>query len=349
MKKNILFTFDYELFLGEKSGSVQKCMTDPTEKIISLLNRFHVKGIFFVDTSYLIRLREIENESAKNDVHKIFRQLQQFVMDDHYIFPHIHPHWLDAVYDEKLNQWNLSNLSKYRFHAIQNSEREFLFSESMKILKEIISPVKPDYKINSYRAGGWAIQPFDDFKRFFEKFGIENDFSVLPGFVKETTAQFFDFRKAPKKYIYRFENDVVRENLNGKYSEFSISSIDFSDLKTIFNRIFLKLNSRSASHKIFGDGTSIQPEMSGKYSSFTHNRNFGKEMVAIENMNTVKLPLYISFVRKNAYMQFISHPKMLTPHNLSTFEKFLRKVFTEYDTETDFRKMNPVRYDFSYL
>ena len=40
-------------------------------------------------------------------------------------------------------------------------------------------------------------------------------------------------------------------------------------------------------------------------------------------------------------MQFISHPKMLSPHSLDTFRRFLRRVHAEYEVETDFRKALP--------
>ena len=58
MKKHLLFTFDYELFLGLRTGIVQECMIDPTEKLISLFEDFNVKAVFFVDTTCLIRLKE---------------------------------------------------------------------------------------------------------------------------------------------------------------------------------------------------------------------------------------------------------------------------------------------------
>ena len=51
-KKLLLFTFDYELFLGDKSGSVQDCLITPTDHLISLLNKYEFKAYFFVDTVY---------------------------------------------------------------------------------------------------------------------------------------------------------------------------------------------------------------------------------------------------------------------------------------------------------
>ena len=212
-QKFLLNTFDYELFLGERSGTVENCLIIPTEKILRLLNKNHITGVFFIDTTYLIRLKDTADKfmPAKNDYNKIVLQIRTMIKSGHYVFPHIHPHWLDAVYNEIENQWDLSNISKYRFHNISIQERELLFETSLNILHEIIHESKPDYKIDSYRAGGWTIQPFEDYKPFFLQYNIKFDFSVLPGFSEITTAQHFDFRKIPGKNIYRFENDIINE------------------------------------------------------------------------------------------------------------------------------------------
>lgn len=47
-EKQILFTFDYELFLGSKSGSVKNCMLEPTKNVVAILNKNNVKGIFLL-------------------------------------------------------------------------------------------------------------------------------------------------------------------------------------------------------------------------------------------------------------------------------------------------------------
>ena len=52
MKKNILLTFDYELFLGSRSGTVDNCLIIPTSKILEVLKRHGAKAVFFIDTSY---------------------------------------------------------------------------------------------------------------------------------------------------------------------------------------------------------------------------------------------------------------------------------------------------------
>ncbi|MBL0049220.1 MAG: hypothetical protein IPP32_14130 [Bacteroidetes bacterium] len=57
----------------------------------------------------------------------------------------------------------MSNIAKYRFHAISEAERTSLFDQSINILEAIIQPIQPNYALDGYRAGGWCIQPFSDF------------------------------------------------------------------------------------------------------------------------------------------------------------------------------------------
>ncbi len=54
-KRNLLITFDYELFLGSRSGRPEGCVLQPTELLEKVLTPFKAKGVFFVDTTYLLK------------------------------------------------------------------------------------------------------------------------------------------------------------------------------------------------------------------------------------------------------------------------------------------------------
>ncbi|MEO8762224.1 MAG: hypothetical protein ABI388_11860, partial [Bacteroidia bacterium] len=171
--KHLLLTFDYELFLGSKSGSTKNCILLPTSKILEILETYQIKNaIFFVDTTYLLRLKEIDNKEAQLDFKKISEQLIEMKNNGHYIFPHLHPHWLDAKYIEKDNHWDLSDTKKYSFSSLSAEEKSQIFTDSIKLLTEIVGP----QEVLGYRAGGWCIQPFSDFELYFKKHNIQYDF-----------------------------------------------------------------------------------------------------------------------------------------------------------------------------
>lgn len=345
MKKQLLITFDYELYLGNRSGIVEECMIEPTNRILEVLKKHSVSSIFFVDTTYLIRLKELSavNEKCRTDFEKIALQLNKLIRNGHYVFPHIHPHWLDASYDNQLNQWQLNNTKKYRFYCISDSEKEYLFTESVSILKIILKKEFPEYQINGFRAGGWCIQPFQAYKPFFEKHKILYEFSVLGGFYQFTEAQHFDFSDAPEKPIYRFSNDVCKEDPVGNFTEFNISSLKISPYLNFINKIWTKLLVRLLNDHTFLKG---QGQQSVNKDGSTPKKSVGIELgnpeyerLAIELMTAVKLPLYLRFIKDETYMHLISHPKMITRHNLKVFDKFLEKVLEKYSVETDFHNM----------
>lgn len=332
--RKLLFTFDYELFLGKRSGTVNNCCLDPVNQLLKIFERHEIKNcIFFIDTTYLVKLSENVNNLAKNDYNLIVEQLKYIVRSGHYIFPHIHPHWLDAKYLKDLNQWDLSYSRKYRFDNIEEKEQEFLFAKSVELLSEISSSVKSNYKIDSYRAGGWCIQPFSSFKKFFDKFDISNDFSVLSSKSNNSKNQWYDFTECPSEKIYLFEDDIVKINEKGNYKEFTISVIPVSSFNSFINKIYLKFAWKMG-FKCFGDGIG-----SSDAGSINNVKDNNTEMVSLELLTPVRLFLYKTFLRKNEYMHFISHPKMLTTANLKCFENFLSFAKLNYQFETDYKNM----------
>ena len=339
-QRSILFTFDYELFLGSRSGSVSKCLIEPTGLLLDLFEKYKIKGsIFFVDTTYLLRLKSEPNTAAKADYVKIVDQLKLICEKGHFIFPHIHPHWADAKYVEGANYWSLTDFSKYRFHHVFPELREELFSQSVNLLKEIVDTCSVKFPVNAYRAGGWSLQPFEDFKPSFEKHHISHEFSVVPGFKNLSDAQYFDFSECPDKVIYKFDSDPTKEAENGVYTEYTISTIEISKKLYWRNKVWLKYLWKTGQRSM-GDGVSLvikDKELSKGRKEMLGSAN--REMISIELLNLMKLREYKIFLEKNSYMHFISHPKMISLHNLKTFERFLKYAISKYILMTDFNQL----------
>lgn len=341
LSKKILFTFDYELFLGVNSGTVNNCLIKPTEKIMELFDIYKIEhAIFFVDTTYLLRLKEMKSPICIKDYEAIISQLIQLVDKGHYIFPHIHPHWLDAIYDPTTNQWSLNNYTKYRFHAISPEQRESLFEDSIALLRKIVCKSKKKYSINAYRAGGWSIQPFADFLPCFRKYGIRHEFSVLKGFKNLSEAQYFNFTTCPSASVYRFSKDPCILDEQGEYIEYTISTLPVSYrlywLSKLWAKYLWKIGQRS-----IGDGKGLvikEASLIAGKKDLIGSEN--REMISLELLTTIKMPYYKAFLKNNDYMHFISHPKMLSEHNLKCFNDFLKYGCTKFHLQTDFLKIN---------
>lgn len=333
-------TFDYELFLGERSGSVTKCLIEPTNFLIQLFDKYRItNAIFFVDTTYLMRLKNEGHIETNKDYKIISEQLVRLLNKGHYVFPHIHPHWLDAVYLNDSNQWKLSDHSKYRFHNLNDTAKAELFNGSIAILNEIFKSAVKSHPIDCYRAGGWSIQPFEDFKPFFAKHKITNEFSVVKGFRNLSDAQYFNFSDCPEKSIYKFNDNPCIESEQGEFKEFTISVVEIKPLTYLLGKLWGKFLWKIGNRSI-GDGIS----MVMKEGNITNGkkefiRSDVKEMLSVELLTLTKLRVYKKFVSTNNFIHFISHPKMLSPHNLNCFDALVKHIITNYELQTDYSHM----------
>lgn len=343
--KNLLITFDYELFLGRRSGRPLDCMLQPTQKLLELLKPHGAKAIFFVDTTYLCRLKEQSKTHPEciEDFTAIANQLIEMIRDGHYVQPHIHPHWLDAIYNPNTRDFDLTNIERYRFHQLSNEDKKIVFTSTMNVLKEIIHPHFPEYKINAFRAGGWSIQPFSDFKEQFIEHGIHYDLTVVNSLYQFSNAQIFDYSDAPEKQVYRFEDRVVEENLNGQFIQIGSSVIPITKNLDVLDRIYKKLLNIFKLDKDYGKGEGqasypIQghtPRSKNGINIFSRTH----EVASFENLSLVKLQVYKKHLSQTNFLHLVSHPKMLGRHNLYIFEKFLKSVYGKHKIETDFIKI----------
>jgi hypothetical protein len=338
MKKKVLFTFDYELFLGKNSGSVTNCLITPTEKVVALLNRYHFKAIFFIDTVYLLKLQEISeiHRKAREDFQLIITQLENIVRNGHEIHPHIHPHWLDAVYDDQKNQWSLLDKRFYQFSSLSQEQQEDLFKKSIDIISSIVANTQSTQPVNCYRAGGWSIQPFEAFKPFFIRHGIKYDFSVVPGRYVSSDAHRFDFRNAPRNYIYSFGNDVCKEDSNGLFIELPISSVYFNGFeKWLYFKVNGLYSRISKKEKLQGSTVDVEITEEGDL----HKESNGlSRLASFEGLNPYIIRKYIAEIKKKDYYQFISHPKLILNTDFKLLPFLLKSIEKVGNVETDFRK-----------
>lgn len=338
MKKTVLFTFDYELFLGNNSGSVQDCMIEPTNWLIDQFARYAFQGIFFVDTVYLLRLREVAEkfEAARADYALIREQLTRLVKAGHEIHIHLHPHWLDAEYNAKENTWALKERRYYQFSNLPAERRPGIIDSSVELLKSILKDANIDQPVDSYRAGGWAIQPFAAFRPHFMRHDIRHEFSVFPGKYYRTDVNSYDFRNAPLKPVYPFQDDECKEEQGGAFREWTISAYSFDALSKWlyfkFNGVYMRLSGRV---KQSGDVLSATIHEQG---DIYLQKNGSRRMASFEQLNPYMVWKYLGLIRKNDYFQFISHPKLIFAPDRKMLKILFSALKAMGNIETNFRK-----------
>jgi hypothetical protein len=247
--KNIFITFDYELFFGKESGTAENCLIKPTEFLLKVAKAHKVKFVFFIDSGYLIKLKTYKNKFnyVKKEYDLVFAQIELLSNLGHDIQLHIHPHWEDSYFDG--HKW-IMNTKRFRLHSFEENEIKKIVYEYKKVLTDIIGE-----KVFAYRAGGWCIQPFKVLKNALKENNIWLDSTVFYGGYNISDTHYFDFRNAPSTDIWKFENDVLKEEPEGFFTEIPISSIKLSSLffwKFAFTKKLMK-----GDMKIFGDGKPV--------------------------------------------------------------------------------------------
>lgn len=317
MSKNIIITFDYELFFGDEPGTVEKSLINPTNLLLDALDSIEAKSTFFVDY-LMLKYMLAENELTKKDANLIIKQLKEIIRRGHRIELHIHPHWIDAKFCN--NKWDFSNFSHYCLNSFKKDEITSFFIEGTQMLESIAREVDSSYKVIAYRAGGWAILPFASMKEGFTAAGIKIDSSIIKGSIVHANGYTLDFTCAPEESMYRFSDDITQKNDSGEFLELQIGSFNHNILSTLLNIIYHKNN--PSLFKPLTDGTHFRAKDKKTDSTrlsrwaFLHQR----QIFSLAGLPSFLLNYEIR-KQKQKYVVLISHPKDLMPITCDNIRK----------------------------
>jgi peptidoglycan/xylan/chitin deacetylase (PgdA/CDA1 family) len=302
LTKDICLTFDYELFFGD-SGTVDNCLLNPTDKILDVLRNNGQKANFFIDVLYLERLKAVQREQSNFGI--ILDQLARLVDSGHRIELHLHPHWLDARYED--GRWIFPHYDHYTLQSFPEAAITDLFVRGTQFLEEIAGRAKNGYKILAFRAGGWGIQPFAALKNGFAKAGIKIDSSVMPGLKDWGSIQSFDFSHAPSDLsFWRFSDDPCCVDDQGEFWEIPISAYR----KSFLDRLSQFLYRRLCKDTPFGDGRPILPHDMPASSIISRLRTQQLSFLTTDDAGKRGI---LRHIKKdgNALFVFINHPKLM--------------------------------------
>jgi len=190
-----------------------------------------------------------------------------------------------------------------------------MFVEGTYFLESIAREVEPDYKIVAFRAGGWAILPFSKMKDGFVKAGIKVDSSVMQGVVIESNGMRLDYSGSPHKGLYRFTDDVLKEENNGLFVESQICSYRSNLFTYIYCSIWHHLHHDIT--KVLTDGSHYRSSKNQIDTNRKIVRKSRREQIhSLQAFGLTGLPPYILRYQIKRCQQpvvvLISHPKDLS-------------------------------------
>ncbi|MDH5716641.1 MAG: hypothetical protein OEZ22_03270 [Spirochaetia bacterium] len=322
-KKNqkAIITFDYELFLGKDSGTCEKSLIEPANKIRDVLIKHKAKAIFFVDTTYILHLKKNNHPDYK----KIENQLIDLVKNNNSIELHLHPHWLDAKPLVK-DRWYFTSHEKYRLHSLTEKEIEKIFSEGSNLINSIYKKAKTNQKVSAFRAGGWSIMPFSPIiKKNFIKTKIKFDFSVIAGEKKlELPNHYYDYSNVDKKKNYwQFSKEPVIIDKEGFFTEIPVATAKFSIIYRLISRYIRRYMN------YYGDGKGM-----------SRIRTENKIIVYLKELKRNYTPIYIDSyypfffnsllrkVKQKEIVTLVGHPKTMSSIALKNLELVCKRYKT---------------------
>lgn len=319
----VILTFDYELFFGTVTGSVQKCMIEPTDRLLEIAGKHQVPMVFFVDVGFLIKLDEYKAQfpHLNSDLEQIKAQVKRMQELNCEVQLHIHPHWEKSSYDGQ--KWIVVTDGCYKLSDFPDAEAEAIVRKYHRFLSGLTTQ-----KITTYRAGGWCIQPFSQVENVFRELEISMDSTVFPGGKFESGHYHFDFTAvAPFTNPYRFQSDVTKPESDGYFLEIPIASWEFSPV--FYWKLYALGRLNPADHKMIGDGSFLaQP---GRKKSVLLNKTWNH--VSSDGYYASQLKKQAKYYQSKQIRTFvvIGHPKGMTRFSLKTLELFVAKTKKEYE------------------
>jgi hypothetical protein len=345
--KKIILTMDYELFLGEKTGTVKKCMIEPTAKLISCLKKNNSMMTVFWDILHYYRLIELGQyySELQKDKLLIEEQILELVYNGHDIQLHLHPQWLDAKYED--GRWKFI-YDRYKLHNLlcENNVDDIntilgCISISKNLIESLIRKVNPDYKVTTFRAGGYLIEPFNKLKDALLSNGIYIDSSISPGIYNNDGLYSYDYRDYPLVQRYNFSITPKSIVEDGNFIEIPITSIKYPLYRNIYFMLLARIK--------YSNLNAARPGTpAGKNINNSSINKIRKLLSIFYAPQMVQLTLDAKFREKFNYLinkapeysTMIMHPKLLNSHMLGVLNHYVKTQKAQFISIKDFINKN---------
>tara|TARA_B110000285_G_scaffold22250_1_gene21514 strand:- start:75 stop:995 length:921 start_codon:yes stop_codon:yes gene_type:complete len=301
-------------------------MIEPTEDLFKIATGKDVFYTFFVDVGYLIQAEKYPE--LIGDVELVKNQITKMISLGHDVQLHIHPHWEKAIWKD--GEWEMNINGSYKLSDFKLNEIARIVKSYKSYLDKLIGR-----KTIAFRSGGWCIQPFGKLIDVFKEVGLKIDSSVFQGGYLQTENYSFDFRLAPVKSKYQFEDDVCQEVENGTFTEFPIASFRYNPL--FFWRLYILGKIFPSKYKMIGDGEFIS--QGGRKKQIL--TSYTTYHVSTDGYYATKLKQGLQKSQNIGHneMVIIGHPKGNTKDSIKRLDLFVSENCKEHNFTT-FDRLN---------
>jgi hypothetical protein len=346
----ILYSADYEVFLGGNYCNEKEVLIDPTNNLLDLFDDLKIPITFFADVFSILRYKE-QNlfffpELAENQLKDAIRRGQD-------VQSHVHPHWnytniSENKYSVNTDYFLLGNLDSNKAELFKKI-RSYL-TKSKDYLNNLLRPVDKDYNCIAYRAGGYGLQPYPELiiKALMDS-GFVIDSSIVPDLIFKSNVNLIDFSIVPKTANYYLDNELQHPSKtdNGIF-EIPIASCHFNVLENssfqikFLLRYLLNIKIPRISDPAYGNYKGYTIQVNGnthkksKYQNYL--KSFGERFYYLdcspdsEKMFhcTNKYLNKFDYVNNDVFFSFNMHPKEMTKNHFAALEKYQNKMKMQY-------------------
>lgn len=338
----ICLTFDYEIFFGKNYGTESEILFEPTDKLVALLEKEHIKATFFADTCSVLQNKKV----GRTDYVKDFsEQIKQICLRGQDVQLHLHPNWLKSQYAQ--GEWVFDQES-YRLHTF-GFDRDCadnaysIIRDGVEFLNETLRQVDKSYQCIAYRAGGFAIQPHEKLVEALVENGIRIDSSIAPGLSSASKTNYYDFKRklAFANWWISPQNEwwVNAEEKLGTLYEVPIATENKNPIKFLIKRILapgtIKLNLGLKRGTYINETSNVGKKQISYWNYISGYSAMSMDAYQAEYIYSM-LKRYYRKHRCSKYdctIALIGHPKLVTQAYIDNLKKLIALINNESSME----------------
>jgi hypothetical protein len=338
MKYILHFTLDYEIH-GNGDGNPWNLMVEPTGRLMDLLEKYSQKLTIMADAAEILAFKRYYSETGKDDFHvtEIESQLQDAIRRGHDVQLHVHSSWFNARWDGK--GWDQC-IEEYNMAVLPVERIDAMVGQCVSYLQDLLTPVKPDYKVWLFRAANWSMMPTENIYQVLLKHGITADTSVYKGGVQGGNVC-YDYREAYHNLLNypadaRNINHRAPKDQSGIITEYPI----YTEMRPFWSfvspiRIFRMVRAKFHKHKHIApsddpgkaeidkaDNRNLNLKAFFRKSPWKldFNQATGSQLIAASK----RIKGLVIEDRETVDVILIGHSKSFLPYNERTLEKYLK-------------------------